>query len=65
MVPYLTTNKPNMQTLQDLIQRLSDIQTLRGPDCKVIVKVDARELEIDGIRADTTKGYSEVIITVQ
>ena len=54
-----------MQTLQDLIQRLSDIQTLRGPDCRVIVKTKDGELSIDGVRADTTKGYSEVIITVQ
>lgn len=53
-----------MNTLQDLIQRLSDIQTLRGPDCRVVIKTKDGELSIDGVRGDTSTGNSIVIITV-
>ena len=53
-----------MNTLQDLIQRLTDIQQLRGPDCKVIVKTKDGELSIDGVRGDTSTRNSIVMITV-
>ena len=53
-----------MQTIQELIERLKELEQLRGGDCKVIVKVDAREMEIDGIRSDTSTGQSLVIINV-
>ncbi len=53
-----------MNTIQELIERLEELKQLRGSDCKVIVKVDAREMEIDGIRSDTSTGKSVVIINV-
>lgn len=53
-----------MNTIQELIERLQDLAILRGNDCKVIVKSGSSELEIDGIRSDTSTGKSVVIINV-
>jgi len=53
-----------MNTLQDIISRLQDLQQLRGPDAPVIVKSNGSELQIDGIRSDTSTGNSVVIINV-
>ena len=41
-----------------------DLQQLRGPDTPVIVKSNGTELQIDGIRSDTSTGNSIVIINV-
>ena len=51
-----------MNRLEDIIQRLQDLATLRGSDCKVIIKLDGKEYQIDGIRSDTSTGQSIVII---
>ena len=53
-----------MQTLSELIARLQDLQQLRGPDTPVVVKSNGSELQIDGIRSDTSTGNSIVIINV-
>jgi hypothetical protein len=53
-----------MNTIQELIDRLEQLKELRGSDCKVIVKSGNSELEIDGIRSDTSTGKSIVIINV-
>ena len=53
-----------MNRLEDIIQRLADLATLRGSDCKTIVKLDGKEYQIDGIRSDTSTGQSVIIIAV-
>ena len=53
-----------MNRLTEIIERLQDLATLRGSDCKTIVKLDGKEYQIDGIRSDTSTGQSIVIITV-